>query len=111
MALAMGFTCVTVGGDTRCLTMDAAASGTARHDASIPGEHRPACAETLPLTLAVHQRHPRQHGGRGWRVPRARRGAGAADPPGPDLAGRDRRAPRHEQAVALRATETHVGAT
>jgi hypothetical protein len=49
MVLAMGFTCVTVGGDTRCLTMDAAASGTARHDASIPGEHCPSCAETSPL--------------------------------------------------------------
>ena len=30
MALPMDFTCVTVGGDTRCLTIDAAASGTAR---------------------------------------------------------------------------------
>jgi hypothetical protein len=41
MTLAMRFPGVTVGGDTRCPMIDAAASDTARRDAPIPGERCP----------------------------------------------------------------------
>ena len=52
----MGFTCVTVGGDTRFLTMGAAASGAARRDAPTPGDRSsPSCAETLPLPIAAYR--------------------------------------------------------
>src|SRR5437764_1748385 len=110
-AIALVFTCVTVGGDTRFLTMGAAASGAARHDAPIPGDSRsPYGAETLSLASASHRRHPLPQCGRGWRVHRVGCGSAAQDPLGLDIEGVDRLARGHEQAVALRAAETHVGA-
>ena len=39
-AIAMGFTFITVGGDTRFLMMGAAASGAERRDAPKPGDSR-----------------------------------------------------------------------
>src|SRR5262245_6485750 len=54
--------------------------------------------------------HPLPPCGRGWRVQRAGRGSAAQYPLGLDIKGVDRLARGHEQAVALLATETHVGA-
>ena len=47
-AIAMGCTCGTVGGDTRFLTMGAAASDAERRDAPTPGDRRPSFSSFLP---------------------------------------------------------------
>src|SRR5689334_20064048 len=71
----------------------------------------PHLVQSLGVTcVAAHRRHPLPPCGRGWRVPRASYGSATQDPLGLDIEGVDRLARGHEQAVALLATETHVGA-
>src|SRR4029434_4435587 len=79
---------------------------------ALPAPSAAAPPRPLPSSSHCGSRPPAWYTpcGRGWRVHRVGGASAAQDPLGLDIEGIHRLARRHEQPVALRAAETHVGA-